>query len=189
MLSSCGCYHGIIEGSTISVPCAGVCNRHFHPKCVKFDDKILTYLKSVPELSWKCRECVKTCFSVDQTELQKFLSEKRSDMLNELNTVFDALKSDILKITTDKVKQSEGSDEQVSVQSYSQVLQNKTQPAVIIKPKQTDRSAVDTKRDINAKINPIEAQLSISKIKNIKDGGVLVGFSSMEDNARFKKVA
>jgi hypothetical protein len=126
---------------------------------------------------------------VDQTELQKFLSEKRSDMLNELNTVFDALKSDILKITTDKVKQSEGSDEQVSVQSYSQVLQNKTQPAVIIKPKQTDRSAVDTKRDINAKINPIEAQLSISKIKNIKDGGVLVGFSSMEDNARFKKVA
>jgi hypothetical protein len=44
---------------------------------------------------------------------------------------------------------------------------------------------VDTKRDINAKINPIEAQLSISKVKNIKDGGVLVGLSSKEDNARF----
>jgi hypothetical protein len=68
------------------------------------------------------------------------------------------------------------------------VLKSKTQPAVIIKPKQADRSAVDTKRNINEKINPIEVQLSISKVKNIKDRVVLMGFSSKKDNAVLKRL-
>jgi hypothetical protein len=68
------------------------------------------------------------------------------------------------------------------------VLKSKTQPAVIIKPKQVDRSAVDTKRNINEKINPIEVQLSISKVKNIKDRVVLMGFSSKKDNAVLKRL-
>lgn len=33
---------------------------------------------------------------------------------------------------------------------------------------------METKVDINSKINPIEADIRLSKVKNIKNGGILI---------------
>ena len=42
---------------------------------------------------------------------------------------------------------------------------------------------------INENINAVDSQLPIAEVKNVKEGGVLVGFSSKQENFRFKKNA
>ncbi|KAJ3659404.1 hypothetical protein Zmor_011094 [Zophobas morio] len=109
-------------------------------------------------------------------------------MSKSLNSMFDNLKAEISQLVKEKAKSEPVKEEQPG-SSYSNILKNKTQPAIIVKPKDSNQPVSVTKSDIKSKINPIGSQFSLSKVKNIKDGGILVGCSSKEDNARFKKIA
>ena len=189
MLSPCGDCLGAIREDSLSVACTGVCNRRFHISCVNIPADLYRQLKVISGLSWKCVDCERKCFTIDQPGLQSFLEQKYKEMLDNLNSVFVDLKSNILQATMSKSSASEKPPAPQVSPSYSEIIKNKTQPAVIIKPKNTEQSAAKTKTDIKKNINPVDSQLSLSKVKNVKNGGLLIGFSSKEENLRFKKMA
>jgi hypothetical protein len=54
---------------------------------------------------------------------------------------------------------------------------------------QPNQDVCVVKSDINSKINPIESQLNVNKLKTVNEVGLLIGFSSKEDNSRFKRMA
>ena len=110
-------------------------------------------------------------------------------MTKSLNSLFENLKADFSKITDEKWISQERPQEESPVSSYWNILKNKTHPAIIVKLKNAKQPASVTKADLKSKINPFESEFSLSKVKNIKHGGVLVGCSSKDDNARFKKIA
>ena len=184
MLTPCGACLGAISDDNLSVKCAGTCNRRFHIICVNISASLSSQLNVVPGLSWKCGDCNKKCFTIDQDGLHSFLEQKYSEMLNNLNSVFSDLKSNFLKIAESKL-----SEPVIEHPSYSEIIKNKTQPAVIVKPKNSQQPVTKTKVDINKNINTVDSNLTLSKVKNMKDGGVLVGFSSKEENQRFKLIA
>lgn len=184
MLTPCGYCLGAINESDFSVQCAGVCNRRYHISCVNISDDVYEHLISIPGLSWKCADCNKKCFSIDQPSLHNLLEQKYTEMLDNLNTVFADLKTNFLKVAESKL-----SAPAQEAPKYSEIIKNKTQPAVIVKPKNTEQSTTKTKMDINRNINTVDSNLKVSKVKNVKNGGILLGFSSKEENLRFKKLA
>ena len=188
MLTPCGECLGAINDNNLSVLCAGVCSKRFHTSCVNISPELFRQFKHVPGLSWKCVNCDRMCFSVDHVGLQGFLERKYDEMLNNLNSVFDDLKNKFLEIAESKLSAEKPNVVEETVK-YSDLLKNKTQPAVIVMPKNKVQTAIKTKTDINKNINPVDSQLTIAKVKNVKEGGILVGFSSKEENLRFKKIA
>ena len=190
MIVPCGICLTVIDGKSSSVPCSGVCNKRFYLQCVDMTATILKYLNSVSGLSWKCKECDRNCFPIDHTGLNKFLEGKHTELLNNLNSVFDTLKSDFKKVTEENMQVLRKSEsDNVIPPPHSQILKNKTQPAIIVKPKNTVQTATLTKSDIKANISPLESQLSLTKVKDTQSGGVSIGFSSKDEKQRFKERA
>nr|CAI5855926.1 unnamed protein product [Callosobruchus analis] len=72
---------------------------------------------------------------------------------------------------------------------YSDVLRNKTQPAIVIRPKNANQSVVQTRSDILKSVDPVEANLHLGKVRDIKDGGLLVGYKSKADNLKLLSIA
>lgn len=58
-----------------------------------------------------------------------------------------------------------------------------------LKPKNSGQSNCQTKLDLLNTINPVDAQIQISKVKNTQNGGLLVGCSSDVDKEKFIKLA
>ncbi|RYA70283.1 hypothetical protein [Enterobacter cloacae complex sp. 2DZ2F20B] len=102
------------------------------------------------------------------------LQQKYSEMLKNYDKVFEDLKSNFIRTAVDK-----NNDPQVTVPSYSDILSNNTHPAILIKPK-SEQTAVKTKIVFKENISKVEMQLSLSRVKSVKYGGVVVGFSSRE---------
>ncbi|KAJ3640291.1 hypothetical protein Zmor_003600 [Zophobas morio] len=121
-------------------------------------------------------------------ELNRMLKVKYSELIDNINGVFAELKSDFLKVAESKLL-SELSPANEKKPKYSDIMKNKTNPAVIIKPKHKEQHVEETKSVISNSINPVETNLQISKVRKTKDGGVLIGCSSSDETARFKKIA
>ena len=189
MLFSCGiCLAAMDADETSFVHCGGTCDKRYHTTCANISDDLHRYLKNCPGLSWKCTECTRKCFSIDQVGLMNLLQEKYAEMLVKLDTVFDELKNNVLKAAEAKLSNVNLPPVVNAGPSYSEVLNNKTQPAVLIKPKAV-QTTVKTKCDVSDNISTVDMQLSLSRVKGVKDGGMVVGFSSKEDNSRFKRLA
>ena len=189
MFHSCGTCLGAIDPDEVTfVRCNGTCDKIFHPTCVNIPSELLRHLRSFPGLSWKCADCNRKCFCIDQVGLNTILNEKYTEMLQNLNTVFADLKTGFLKIAETKLSESKSPTTSSEPMPYSDILKNKTQPAILIKPK-TTQTAVKTRVDLKENISTVDMQLSLSKVKSMKNGDMLVGFNSKEDNNRFKKAA
>lgn len=184
MLFPCGKCLAVIDIDRAAfITCSGTCDKRFHTSCVDVPADLHEKIISCPGLFWKCTDCCRRCFSIDQVGLMDLLQQKYSEMLKNLDKVFEDLKSNFIRTAVDK-----NNDPQVTVPSYSDILSNNTQPAILIKPK-SEQTAVKTKIDVKENISTVDMQLSLSKVKSVKDGGVVVGFSSREENLRFKKAA
>ena len=187
MLNNCGSCLGAIRADTPSILCSGVCSKRFHSYCVDVPGPVVGYLDSCSGLCWKCSDCNKKCFVVDSEELNRVLKEKYSELINSLNDTFSDLKANFLKIADNRLTQDLHNVSEKKP-SFSDVMKNKTQPGVIIKPKNKEQDVVATKTALSNKINPAETNLSISKVRGMKDGSLLIGCASKDDNARFKKI-
>jgi hypothetical protein len=73
--------------------------------------------------------------------------------------------------------------------TFAEIAKNKIRPAVIVEPQDHALDSLSTKNVVAENINPRESDLQISSVKNVKNGGVLVGCSSTEGNSRFKQIA
>ena len=109
----------------------------------------------------------------------KMLDEKVDSVLSTVNEKLAAIKSDIA--ITAKVCP----EVTVTQPRYSDILKNNTQPASIIQPKNLEQPPSQTKSDILQQINPSQSNIQLSKVKNLKNGGILIGCKNREDNAKF----
>lgn len=187
MLFACGICHGHIQQSSLSLSCSGICDKHFHYQCVNLPEDLQKYFDLASGLSWKCPDCVRKCFCVDSESLNIFLQDKFNELVGSMKDVFNNLKIDLLKdVEKRKIAESTAS---ISPVKFSDIVKNKSKPAVIIEPKDANQDSQKTKSDIASTINPVDSDIHISKVKSVKHGGILVGCSSIEDNSRFKKIA
>ena len=68
--------------------------------------------------------------------------------------------------------------------SYAQVASS----SIVIRPKDKQSNAV-TKTDLLHNVNPVTANVSVSKVKHIRDGGILVSCCSKDDAIKLSKEA
>ncbi|CAH1984698.1 unnamed protein product [Acanthoscelides obtectus] len=71
--------------------------------------------------------------------------------------------------------------------SYSSVAKGKS--AIIIQPKDTTQAVQTTKSDLLQYVDPVSENLHISGVKNIRNGGMLVGCSSDDDSRKLRQIA
>lgn len=74
-----------------------------------------------------------------------------------------------------------------NVQLYSTAL--KSESAVIVKPRNTTQKNSQTKGDFLHEINPLEHNLLISSVKNISNGGIVIGCTNEKEASKLKEVA
>lgn len=184
-MTVCGFCHAAIRKSGIS---CDVCSNQFHSACVSEQTDLTRILEKTSGLSWKCSDCIGNCITVNQSDLSKLIEEKIETALSTLTSTFISLKNEFLKLTSDKLTNL-NETKVINQPKYSDILRSKSQPAVIIQPKKQDQPNAQTKSDINEKINPLASELRLSKVKNIKNGGMLIGCKSKADNDKFKKLA
>ena len=173
--------------SSGSLCCGGVCDKRFHLECVNVPAEAHNYLESIPGMSWKCSDCLRKCFCVDSTNLDSLLQDKFSELVANLTHTFSVLKADLLN--NFEKERSVVSKESKVTQKYSDIIRDKSKPAIIIEPKGDGVNSERTKSEIAEKINPFDSGLRIAKVKSVKKGGVLVGCSTTDDNSRFKRIA
>lgn len=166
------------------ISCEG-CKREFHTLCItKTEDlSLIKLLNTIPGLYWKCERCIENCLLVDAVGLQRVVETRISEALSPLTNEFNALKLEIAKATT---VESKPATHQLS--RYADVLKDKSQSAVIIYPKDSNQPLNITKSDILSNINPTVENLQISKVKSVKDGGILIGCKTEADNVKLKEM-
>ncbi|CAG9819115.1 unnamed protein product [Phaedon cochleariae] len=71
---------------------------------------------------------------------------------------------------------------------YSDVLKDKSQPAIIIRPKSTNQTITQTKSEILRNIDPTAEQFQLAKVKSVKDGGILIGCKNKADNEKLMQM-
>lgn len=175
-----------------SISCSGQCKKLFHLTCVGAPADLLSFMKDIPGLSWKCETCRELQNLFDEHNLQDAIDNKLQDFLKDLDELFLNVKSDFLGKIDRKMSEftlpAVTSNININKPSYSSVLLNNTQPAVVVKPKTTQENK-KTKADILQNFNPAYSEININKIKHIKDGGILLSCETSEEIVKFKKIA
>ncbi|CAH1982020.1 unnamed protein product [Acanthoscelides obtectus] len=142
-----------------------------------------TLIKLIPGLSWKCNTCLSADTSTEDTDLGHLIESKISHALDPVVLLINQLISAVEQTAWLK-PETTSADRKVS---YSSVLRKKTVPAVTIKPKEV-QDTLKTKTDILKNMNPVADDIHISKIKNVKDGGILIGCKNVEDNLKLDRI-
>lgn len=186
-MTICGFCSSSISARKSSISC-DVCKKQFHANCINEATDISHLLADISGLSWKCDVCTQHCITINQSDICKFLEEKIKNALSLLDSTFVSLKSDFMKIAAEKFDTLNEPPSSVHRPNYADALKNKSQPAVIVLPKNQNQSNIQTKSDIKEKINPIESNLKLSKVRNVKNGGILIGCQTQEDNEKFSKM-
>lgn len=161
-----------------------VCKKEYHSTCISKSLEFLELLNKIEGLSWKCHECIK----VNEFDISKLIDEKILNAISTLNDTVERLKADILKLTENKTCNCDESKVSENKPKYSDILKNKTNPAVIIQPRNQSQEYSQTRSELLKKINPVSSNIQLSKVVNVKNGGVLVSCSNKNENEKFKKM-
>lgn len=157
------------------------CKKQFHVVCVSKTVDILDVLNSVPGLLWRCDECVKSCISINNTEVTNLLESTVIDALRSIRAELSSLKSDVSKVAKEPVTIP-------PTTRNADVVNNKTFPAVIVQPKNKAQEIKQTKSELMHNINPTDNSIHLTKVKHIKDGGILIACKSKEENEKIMKL-
>lgn len=187
MSDKCGSCNGTINTRKPSVSCSGFCEASYHVQCIKIPEDIIAAVSKYPALSWRCENCLKKVPTCDPKRLEIILEEKFSSLLQEVTEKFHSLKNEITHSAAKLVSDINAEKEVGIKKTYSAAL--KTEAAIIIKPKdQTQKNSI-TKSDILSNVNPIDNNINISRVRNVKDGGILVGCSTIEEVSKLRNIA
>lgn len=178
MVNCAACVNPITR-SKPGIFCDG-CKKGYHAVCVTKSTDIIQLIETIPGLFWKCPDCVKNCILLDTAGVQNILESQLKDAVISLQTQIKSIKSDVIKFA-----EAELSTGQLK---YSDVLKDKSQPAVVIHPKNSNQPQSKTKADILRNINPLEENMQLAKIKNIKDGGILISCKTKAENDKLKSI-
>lgn len=144
-----------------------------------------------------CVNCSKLAdhFSGMFEQLQRKMSEEmasfRSQMIEEIKAVlvkglddgFGMLAQHQSGIQSSSAQTSAGTGNDVV--SYARAVV--AEPSVVIKPKDKNQSAAATKADLLREVNPVTSGVSISRVRNIKDGGLIIGCTAGDSTAKLRR--
>lgn len=164
------------------------CGGTAHASCISSATDLVAILGGTRGLSWRCDSCIAGCTVVNNNELTALIEDKVRVAMDSLIAAFDSMKADLLKLSEKKCSMHLPPSAE-SVPSYSQVLRNRAQPAIIIQPKNTSQTNTRTKDDLVKNIHPANSDFSFSRIKHVKNGGILLGCKTVEDSEKFMKIA
>ena len=125
-------------------------------------------------------------------ELQPLIQQIDSlkSEIQQLSNQNTQLREDVVKLARDNGSSNKTPDH-VSTSSatsaretYAETVAKSINNTVIVRPKDKSQTINKTKSDIMANIDSVAS--SVSKVKNLKDGGILLG---CQDITRFKRLA
>lgn len=195
MVVICGSCSNSINSRRPGIFCC-TCKKQFHSNCVSNADDLPDLLNSIGGLSWKCDDCVNSFISVNQYDVETIIKEQVQNAISNLKETFDSLTSNFLKSVESKLqpvlaKQQPGSSSTFSGTkklNYAQIARNKAQPGVIIKPKDNKQECSKTKSDVVKEICPADSNIQLSKLRTVKEGGLLLGCKDINDNRKLKEM-
>ncbi|KAJ3652768.1 hypothetical protein Zmor_018705 [Zophobas morio] len=128
-----------------------------------------------------------------KSELQPFV-DKIDILQTEIRNLClenSQLRNEVVKLTKDShsrpVTENNLTPIDVTTKtSYAEAIAKNSQQTVIIKPKDKTQTVNKTKSDIMTSVDPVESSVNIGKVKNLKDGCVLLG---CDDVNRFTQLA
>lgn len=171
------------------VKCSGVCEKIYHAKCAGFTTNSLKFFVESKNLIFRCDECIiKPDIMMGET-IKKILSfmcmfdERlhRQEKSNEFMCKQIECVNENLKHISEQVKygyETNGKDDRQN-ESYASVTKNMYDETVVIKPKKNQGS--DITRSVMREKLSIPQSLSISSVKNIPKGGVVINCNSRAD--------
>lgn len=162
-----------------AVFCNGDCKNVFHHECVKLPGDLASYLSSVAGLQWSCVTCREDCARSSEKKLIKLFEGKCEELFSEVTVKFDKLKCDLLALTSYKVSEITQPNPKIPTNNqvtYAEKLSG-TQK-IIVKPKNVQQGNNQTKNDVMKYANPIDLNIKIANVKNVKNGGILLNCQS-----------
>lgn len=168
-----------------------VCTRIAHGSCINEATDIVNLISVTRGLVWRCDQCLENSVTLDKSSLNDFIAAKVNDAVNTLTQAFDSLKAGLVKSVNEKL--TVGVDIAPAASdvpmSYSEIVNSRVQPAVIIKPKNPNQSNSQTKSDMLKSVNPADSDFQLAKVKHVRNGGVLVSCKNKSDTERLMKIA
>lgn len=197
MTSKCGLCKETINRDKII--CYGICDRHFHTKCLDLNTAAIKAISENETIKFVCREC--------DTKSNKLLLRKINQLLEcfKSNDDVDGVtsKSIIAKIADDVVDiksvvtHSENDIKEIKInaklnvksvkESYADKLKIKSnEPVVLVVPKAKQNSNI-TKAAIKEKIDP--TSILVENIRSAAKGTIVLEGKTAEDVQRIKECA
>lgn len=124
-----------------------------------------------------------------KSEITQIASEKLEEVNSHLKNEYRQLAENKMSETIFPPLSVPGTSTSKSTVTnlYSTALKSKS--AVIIKPKNPNQKNYETKTDILHNIDPVESEINISSVKNIRDGGIVVGCGNETEVVKLKTLA
>lgn len=170
--------------------CDGLCDKMYHAKCVNCTPNNFKFIEQSKNIIFRCDECMLKPDVMIYETMKKILSfmcmtyermnrQERSNeqVCKEIVHSNESLKQINEQIVMGKDKGNEINGKQI--ESYASVTKNKYDEAVVIKPKKNQGSEV-TRTEINGKL-AIPQSITISGVKNIPKGGVVINCNNRSD--------
>lgn len=182
MSEKCKTCNLVISSRRPGVSCNGSCGGLYHIQCIDIPADIFASVSKYPSFAWRCESCCKHPFPWDPRYVEQMLDDKIKFAVSEIESKLEKLKDELVVMTANKCNQAINNSK-----SYSSVL--KCEAAVIIKPRAQNQKNSATKADVLTNVNPVDNNINISRVKNTKDGGILIGCSDIEEISKFKNLA
>lgn len=190
-MMSCIICESSISTRKPTILCDGPCQNQAHTSCISSSadsNNLTTLIKNIDGLSWRCNNCTNKCILVDKESIEEIIENKMSAIMNSFESSLREMKDSMMNLISEKLTTSSCSGSK-EVTSYASILRSKNIPAVIIQPENKNQSTAQTKDLVLKSINPVDANLQISKIKNVKDGGLLIGCKTEDENKKLLNLA
>ncbi|KAG5897578.1 hypothetical protein JTB14_007289 [Gonioctena quinquepunctata] len=122
-------------------------------------------------LKFYCPKCIKG----DSFDLYKELVTCKEQIIEDKNEIIKLLKKDIEDVIVKDPMSG-------AKMGYNEVLKsNKKEEVILIKPKNTEQTSILTRRKLEEAVNPCTLGATVSKVKNVRQGGVAIKCSNQEE--------
>lgn len=185
MSQVCGFCAATIVARKPAVLCDGGCGSKFHISCVGLPADYLQLKQRSPGLNWTCNDCTRSCVYVNPNAMLQMFESKAEALLSNLLDSFNGMKAELMQQVAQRITSFSPNN---NVKSYASVVRNTTTPAVLVVPKDQSQSGTKTKSALLENIDPLELDVHLSQVKDVKNGGVLVGCRNSEENEKFKRI-
>lgn len=174
------------------IQCQNVCQQSFHLKCVELtlSDK---QIMEENEEKWHCDVCMNSAKKTNRNIMSNLKSsinideeliiiKNENELLKKLNVEL----KNVNKLQEYKINElereikttKENNNQDIAKETYSSKVKKNNEAVVIIKPINTEQNSIITKEEVKKNLNPVAMKIGITSVRNISEGGVVIGCGS-----------